>query len=265
VVTTEAGKVFSSKIKGESLRDTIINLGGYQPAAIMARFEDTGSAQQAAEVLDCPLINGGDGKGEHPTQTVVDLYTIRNHFGSIDGLTVALGGDLLNGRTVNSLAKKLCDYDVKLVLVSPDELRMDRAVISLLRERGVTVEETNEMNDGLSAANVVYWTRLQAERFGDDRTLKRQMIAEQEKFSIGLEQMTLMQKDAILLHPLPRVTPGFIDKEGDMLYPEILPEVDPDPRALYFKQSENGQPVRIALLRWALEPMYSVHGQFPPR
>lgn len=270
-ITTEAGKVFSSRLKGESAEDTAMNIGGYQPAAIVARTSHTGDALRFASSLDCPLINGGDGKGEHPTQALLDVFTIREELGRLDGLKVVMGGDLANGRTVRSLAQILAHYEgLELTLVSPAELHMGDDVKKILEDQGVQIHETENVKDAVAWGDVVYWTRLQAERINGDSQeetmrLKKAMVDRQRDFSIGSDVMSAMRRGAILLHPLPRVEPGFVDKDGDELYPEILPEVDDDPRAAYFRQSENGVYTRMALLEYILNPIYGPEGKYPPQ
>jgi aspartate carbamoyltransferase catalytic subunit len=266
VVTTEAGKVFSSMIKGESIEDTARNIAGYYPSAVVARFSETGEAQKMAISLgNIPLLNGGDGKGEHPTQSLLDAFTILERKGQLNNLNVVMGGDMANGRTARSLAKILALYEGNTItFVSPEELRMGQDVINTLERKGVEVHETSSMNDVLPDADIVYWTRLQAERFKTSdpskqeemRKKKLAMIALQPDFCIGEQQLGIMRPDAVLLHPLPKVKPGFIDTEGDELQPEIKLEVDNDTRAAYFEQSSNGMPVRMALLEWALQPKY---------
>ncbi len=266
VLTTEAGKVFSSKAKGESIEDTAINLSGYSPSVVIGRFEHSGEARRAADQMgEVPLINGGDGKGEHPTQALLDAYTVQSILGSVGGQRYVLGGDLLNGRTVHSLVELSSRYeDNQYVFVSPEELKMPEEITDELKNKNIEFEHTTDVEEALNWADVVYWTRLQAERI-TNRNEKLEMIKKQKRFAIGLKQISSMKEHGILLHPLPRVMPGFVDSAGDTLEAEILPEVDNDSRARYFEQSQNGMYTRMALLRWALEPMYGHTGKYPPK
>ncbi len=269
VITTEAGKVFSSTVKGESIEDTAINIAGYHPSVVVARFSDTGDAAKMANSLgEIPLLNGGDGKGEHPTQALLDMFTILEHKGRLNNLNVVMGGDTANGRTARSLAQALSLYQGNsITFVSPDELRMGADIRDTLEEKGVEVHETTRMSEALPHADVVYWTRLQAERFRTNNPDKKQqmrerklaMIAIQPDYSIGLAELRTMKSDAVLMHPLPRVRPGFVDSEGDELEPELKTEVDSNVRAIYFNQSENGMYVRMALLEWVLERCYGLN------
>jgi len=253
VIETEAAKVFSSLSKGESLSDAARNLNGYQPSIVIARTSGDNDAVILADNLKCPVINAGSGKGEHPTQAGLDLFTIWEKKGRLEDLKVVVGGDLANGRTAKSLTKLLAEYKGnQFVLISPDPLKMDPEIIQLLKDKGVKYIETSDMDSALKNADVVYWTRLQAERFGKDRQAKQAMIKLQSRFCITNKQMSLMEDDAILMHPLPRVEEGYVDSDGDLLQPEILPEVDTDSRAIFFEQSENGLYFRMALIEWLL-------------
>ncbi len=223
---------FSSVSKGESLRDTIRTLGGYTDAIVM-RHPEEGSVKVAADCSPVPIINAGDGKGEHPTQALLDLFTIQRELGHIDGLTVTMVGDLANGRTVHSLARLLTLYkDVRINFVSPASLRMPPDKIAELRGQGVTPVELDSLANGIVAeSDVLYITRVQRERMSD---------AEKEMgnpYTVTPETMSHAKPRGkmILIHPLPRVG-------------EISTEVDDDPRAAYFRQSEYGMYIRMALL-----------------
>jgi aspartate carbamoyltransferase catalytic subunit len=174
------------------------------------------------------VVNAGDGANQHPTQTLLDLYTIRKEFGRIDGLTIAMVGDLKYGRTVHSLAYALSHYNVTLVLVSPPELRMPREVLDHLN--GTTPYTELARIEELPPVDVVYATRIQKERFGDLNEYERTKDA----FRIDEAALSLLG-DAKIMHPLPRVS-------------EITKEVDASPNALYFEQARNGIPVRMAIL-----------------
>ena len=224
------GIQYSSVSKGESLVDTMLTLEKYADIIVL-RHPEIGSAAQAAKYASVPIINAGDGAGEHPTQALLDLYTIRKEFGRIDGLKVAMLGDLRNGRTVHSLTKLLENYDVSLRYVSPDTLRLPLNLMNELINKGIDVRETDRMEDVISDVDVLYVTRIQKERFTD------MALYEEVKnyFEITEEVLAHAKKDMIVMHPLPRV--------GEIHY-----KVDRDPRAAYFRQVRNGMFVRMALL-----------------
>jgi aspartate carbamoyltransferase catalytic subunit len=218
--------------KGETLSDTVRMMEQYSDV-IVIRHPLEGSARLAAEVADVPVINAGDGANQHPTQTLLDLYTIKKEFGSIDGLTIALLGDLKYGRTVHSLAYALSLYNVELVLVSPRELRMPHEVTDHLEATKTPYREVVNLED-VPEVDVVYATRIQKERFADPNEYERTKDA----YRIDRSSIRLLG-DARIMHPLPRVS-------------EIAPEVDKTPNALYFEQAGNGIPVRMALLSMVL-------------
>jgi len=224
------GIQYSSVSKGESLVDTMLTLEKYADIIVL-RHPEIGSAAQAAKYASVPIINAGDGAGEHPTQALLDLYTIRKEFGRIDGLKVAMLGDLRNGRTVHSLTKLLENYDVSLRYVSPDTLRLPLNLMNELINKGIDVRETDRMEDIINDVDVLYVTRIQKERFTD------MALYEEVKnyFEITEEVLSHAKKDMIVMHPLPRV--------GEIHY-----KVDRDPRAAYFRQVRNGMFVRMALL-----------------
>ncbi len=236
VVTTENATEFSSVSKGETLEDTIRILNGYADLIVIRHFE-VGAAQRAAAVSRAPIINAGDGVGQHPTQALLDLYTIQQEIGTIDGLRIAMVGDLAQGRTVRSLAYLLGKFkDVKIYFVAPSILRMKDDILDYLRDHGVACKEEDDLEKVIPEVNVVYQTRVQKERFGD-------RIADYEKcrglYIITPATLRRLRRDAIIMHPLPRVG-------------EIAMEVDQDPRAAYFRQAQNGLYVRMALLRMVL-------------
>lgn len=236
------GVQFSSVSKGETLEDTVRVLGGYADAIVL-RHPQAGSAAAAAAALrrlrrpqHVPLLNAGDGVGEHPTQALLDVYTIERRLNRLDGLTIAMVGDLKHGRTVHSLAKLMALYEgTKLILVSPPELRMPSDLLDYLHERGVETREVPAIGDALAESDVFYVTRVQKERFSDE-SLYRQM---QGSYQVNVETLGMMKPEAIVMHPLPRV--GEIDNE-----------VDDSPKAVYFEQAENGMYVRMALLALVL-------------
>lgn len=231
VISTEQARTFSSAAKGESLEDTIRVVSGYADVIVL-RHDEEGAVSRAAAVSEVPVINAGDGPGEHPTQGLLDLFTIKRECGTIDGLTVALVGDLAHGRTVHSLAHLLSNYeDVELYFVAPPRVRMPEAVLQELTARGVRWQATEDLDEALDKARVVYQTRIQRERFPDEELFR----AVAGQYIIGPEQMKSLQDDAIIMHPLPRAG-------------EIDPAIDDDPRAAYFRQAQNGVLVRMALL-----------------
>ena len=225
---------FSSVAKGESLPDTIRTLESYSDAIVL-RHPQKGSAATAARYARKPIINAGDGPGEHPTQALLDLFTIREELGRIDGLTVTMLGDLRYGRTVHSLAQLLALYDVRLNYVSPDALRMPAELVERLAGLGVPQAEFRELEAVLGETDVLYVTRVQRERFEDPADYQ----AVHGSYTITPETMGAAPERMVLMHPFPRVS-------------EIAIEVDEDPRAAYFRQMEYGMYVRMALLALVL-------------
>ena len=236
VISTENAAEFSSVAKGETLEDTIRILNGYADV-IVIRHKEVGSAKRAAAVSRVPVINAGDGAGQHPTQALLDLYTIRKDIGAIDGLRIAMVGDLAQGRTVRSLTYLLSKFQgVKIYFVAPPLLKMKQDILAHLQERHVWWTEETELDKVLPEVDVVYQTRVQKERFGD-------RLADYEQcrgvYIISAESLRLMKQKSIIMHPLPRLE-------------EITMEVDADPRAAYFRQAQNGLYVRMALLTMVL-------------
>ena len=237
VVATENAREFSSAIKGESLEDTIRVLCEYYPDVIALRHYEIGAAERAARYSSVPIINAGDGAGQHPTQALLDLYTIHQALGAIDGLTVTIGGDLANGRTARSLAYLLAKFDgIRLLFVAPETLGMGSDIKQHLEERGVAFAEESRLEAALPQSDVVYWTRIQKERLGPESAYEEL----HSRFVIGAPQLHLMKPRAVLMHPLPRLS-------------EIPREVDADPRAWYFRQAGNGMFIRMSLLEWIFE------------
>lgn len=225
---------YSSVSKGESLPDTIRTLEAYADVIVL-RHPEVGSAEQAAGVAHKPILNAGDGIGEHPTQALLDLYTILQERGKIAGLTVTMLGDLKYGRTVHSLAKLLAMFDVKLNYVSPDILPMPSELIGQIGERGIPQAQHTDLNAVIAETDVLYVTRIQKERFGDPS----EYDAVKDSYIITPEIMTRAKAEMVLMHPLPRVG-------------EIRTDVDSDPRAAYFRQVEYGVFIRMALLALVL-------------
>jgi len=228
---TDNAREFSSAAKGETLEDTIRIVGGYADVIVL-RHNEEGAAKRAAAVSSVPIINAGDGPGQHPTQALLDLYTVRNELGRIDGVRVAMVGDLANGRTVRSLTYLLSKYkDINVWFVAPPQVGMREDLKAHLDEHHVPWTETEDLNPVLPEVDVVYMTRIQKERFTDPEAYN----AVKGTYRIDNNAMALMRKYAILMHPLPR-------------FDEISPEVDGDPRSAYFRQARNGLHIRMALL-----------------
>ena len=225
------GSVESSSVaKGESLTDTVRTVAQYADI-IVIRHPKTGSAKEAADAVPIPVLNAGDGAGQHPTQALLDIYTIKKELGSLNNLKIALAGDLKNGRTVHALVEVLSLFGAKLYLVSPDILRMPEEITSRLRGKGMEVTETTDLKQACQNSDLVYMTRIQKERFTD--------LSEYEKlkgsYVINEDFLKQLNKKIVILHPLPRVD-------------EISPAVDEYSGAAYFRQVRNGVYVRMALL-----------------
>jgi len=230
VIPITEGIQYSSVSKGESLIDSMLTLEQYCDVIVL-RHPEIGSSTTAAKYAHVPIINAGDGAGEHPTQALLDLYTIQKELGQIDGLKVAMVGDLRYGRTVHSLTKLLSQYDVSLRFVSPDTLRLPLDMMNDLIDRGIKVRETNKVADVIQNADVLYVTRIQKERFSD----LTQYEEVKNFFEITPEIMEQAKQKMVVMHPLPRV--------GEIHY-----KIDRDPRAAYFRQVQNGMFIRMALL-----------------
>ena len=233
VVSTENAKEFSSAIKGESLEDTIRVISAYADCIVMRHYED-GSAKKAATIATKPFVNAGDGKGQHPTQALLDLYTIYRELGKIDGITIAMVGDLANGRTVHSLSYLLGKFsNIKIIFVSPNNLGIKEEIKEYLDRHNIKHEEKTNLEEVLPIADVIYMTRIQKERM---------MLEDYEnakgKYTISEENLKLIRESAIIMHPLPHVEeinlPIHVENE--------------DKRVAYFRQAENGVFVRMALL-----------------
>ena len=230
VISVAEAKSASSVVKGETLPDTIRTIANYADAIVL-RHSEIGAAQVAAEASSVPILNAGDGAGEHPTQALLDLYTIRAEKKTIDGLRVALVGDLKNGRTVHSLARALSNFKVEFSLVAPAALAMPTEVTDYLRAKDFVVEETNDMARSLQKVDVVYMTRVQKERFADVKQYEKL----KNFFILNRAVIENAKPGLVVMHPLPRVD-------------EIATDVDTMPNAAYFRQMKNGVYVRMALL-----------------
>lgn len=228
---TDNAREFSSAAKGETLEDTIRIVSGYADVIVL-RHNEEGAAKRAAAVSTVPVINAGDGPGQHPTQALLDLYTIRDELGRIDGIKIAMVGDLANGRTVRSLTYLLSKFrQIKIWFVAPPQVAMRDDLKAHLDEHHIAWEEGADLDAVLPEVDVVYQTRIQKERFANPADY----MALKGIYRIDNRALGLMRKYAIVMHPLPRVD-------------EIAPEVDDDPRAAYFRQARNGLHIRMALL-----------------
>jgi aspartate carbamoyltransferase catalytic subunit len=233
-VISMASAESSSAAKGETVADTARTVSQYADI-IVIRHPRIGSAKEAADAAPIPVINAGDGAGQHPTQALLDIYTVQKELGSLKDLAVSMVGDLKNGRTVHALVELLSLFKTRLYFVSPVSLRMPEDITSDLRRKGIEIEETEDLLKAASESDLVYMTRIQKERFGDlteyERVKGRYVI--DENFLKGLKNRVT------ILHPLPRVD-------------EISPAVDAYPGAAYFRQVRNGVYVRMALLAMIL-------------
>ncbi|WKZ51323.1 MAG: aspartate carbamoyltransferase [Anaerolineales bacterium] len=225
---------YSSVTKGETLADTVRTLECYADVIVL-RHPETGSAAIASKAAKKPIINAGDGTGEHPTQALLDAFTVKSELGRFDGLTVTMLGDLKYGRTVHSLARLLSLFNVKLNYVSPDILKMPKEAMDEVGEKNIPQAEFDSLDQVLPETDVLYVTRVQKERFEN--------VDEYEKvkgaYVIDPAVMQVAKQKMIVMHPLPRVT-------------EISMDFDDDPRAAYFRQMEYGLYVRMALLAMVL-------------
>lgn len=235
VLTMENGGESSSQTKGETLEDSIRVVNCYADVIVL-RHPEEGAAKRAAAISHVPIINAGDGTGQHPTQALLDLYTIERELGRIDGIHVAFVGNLKYYRSPRSLSYLLGKFkDIRITFVTAPELRMKSDVKAYLKRKGVHVEETEELEPAMREADVVYQTRVAKEWIknpGEYEKLK-------DRYVITRPRADSMKKGSIIIHPLPRVG-------------EIRPEVDDSPHAVYFKQVEYGLLVRMALLKWVL-------------
>ena len=237
VLSAENATWASSAAKGESLEDAMRVIGGYVDGIVL-RHPEVGSAERAAAVAAVPVINAGDGAGQHPTQALLDLFTIKKELGRLDHLRIGLAGDLRNGRTVRSLAALLSRFPGNvLVLIAPPALRMGDDVVGFLQRSQLRLRETDDLVGVIPELDVLYQTRIQAERFEAPEEYERHRGV----YIVTPEVMRRLPEHAILMHPLPRLG-------------EIDPLVDADPRAAYFRQARNGLWVRMAVLEWALRP-----------
>ncbi|OGP10122.1 MAG: aspartate carbamoyltransferase [Deltaproteobacteria bacterium GWA2_45_12] len=235
VITTENAKEFSSAAKGESLEDSIRVINNYVDVIVLRHYEQ-GASARAARVSAVPVINAGDGAGQHPTQALLDLYTIQKELGKIDGISIAFVGDLLHGRTIRSLSYLLGKYkNIKIYFVSPPALKVGEDIKVYLKKYRVDYTETADLNSIISKVDVLYQTRIQKERFKSEKEYQKL----KGYYQIDMQLVKQMKARSIIMHPLPRVD-------------EILPEVDQSPKAIYFKQARYGLLIRMALLKYLL-------------
>ncbi|MCL2037854.1 aspartate carbamoyltransferase [Candidatus Saccharibacteria bacterium] len=232
VISTENAREVSSAVKGETLQDTIRVVNGYADAIVM-RHSDVDSAEIAASVSSVPILNAGAGSGEHPTQALLDMYTIRQKKGDFNGLKVAISGDLLKGRTVHSLVKLLSLYDsVTIYGLSHKLLKLPQSYVDFMKEHDTKYIPCSEFTDLPADLDIIYHTRTQLERLESGAEKIKEYI-------IDKKVMSQFSPETYLLHPLPRIK-------------EIAPEGDDDPRAIYFEQAHNGVKIRMALLAQVL-------------
>ena len=220
----------TSVSKGETLYDTMQMIDGYADIAAI-RHPRQGAAQYSADAVGIPILNAGDGAGNHPTQTMLDLFTLRQAHGTLEGLNVVLVGDLRYGRTVHSLSHALVRFGASLTLVSPSSLKMPAEIVSDLEAHGADVTETESLDDQISEADVIYMTRIQKERFPDEEEYAKVAGI----YRVESSNLAGAKKGMVIMHPLPRVD-------------EIAPSVDSTEFAKYFEQAFNGVPTRMALL-----------------
>jgi aspartate carbamoyltransferase catalytic subunit len=250
VISTENARQFSSVSKGETLEDTIRIMNAYADVIVLRHYE-SGAARRAADISRVPIINGGDGTGQHPTQAFLDLYTIQKELGHIDDLSIAVVGDLANGRTVRSLCYLLAKYrNVRIHMVAPEVVRMRDDIKAYLVRHDVWFREETDLRAIAPELDVVYQTRIQKERFGD-RT--EDYLAARGVYIVDPELLRTLKPRSIVMHPLPRID-------------EINVDVDSDTRAAYFRQAQNGLYIRMAILAACLGrdvPGFSLIGPEP--
>lgn len=235
IITSENAGEYSSTKKGETLEDTVKTINAYADGIVM-RHPEIGSAKRAAQVSRVTIVNAGDGAGDHPTQGLLDVFTIVRAKGSADGLKVAMVGDLLYGRTVHSLLQLLSLYKVEFCFIAPKSLQMPQKYLDILDKAGRTYHLLDSWDSVIGEVDVVYMTRVQKERF----KFIEDYQAVKDSFILTLPIAQKMKKDAIIMHPLPRVN-------------EISPDVDDDPRAMYFEEVRNGLYMRMALLEYLFD------------
>ena len=224
----------TSQSKGETLKDTIKMVNNYVDMIIM-RHPLEGSSRYASEVADVPVVNAGDGANQHPSQTLLDLYSILQTQGTLDGLTINMVGDLKYGRTTHSLLQAMSHFKTKFVFTAPEELKMPKEYKEFLDSKGIEYIETDSLEEHLNSCDILYMTRVQQERFTDPIEYERV----KDCYSLNAQMLANVKNNMKILHPLPRVN-------------EISQDVDETPYAYYFKQAENGLYVRMAIISYLL-------------
>jgi len=238
VISTENAKEFSSAIKGESIEDTIRIISSYADSIVIRHYED-GTAAKAAAISSIPIINAGDGKGQHPTQSLLDLYTIYKECGRLDNLKIAMVGDLASGRTIRSLCYLLGKFkNIEIIFVSPDNLKISPDIKEYLLRKKIKFSEESDLNKILSFVDFIYMTRVQKERISFEDYTKAK-----GKYVINLDNFELIKHNTRILHPLPHVE--------EIELPISIEQKDP--RVAYFRQARNGLYVRMALLLYLFE------------
>lgn len=231
VISTENAAQFSSAAKGETIQDTIRVINGYADVIVIRHYEK-GTAEIAAQVSSSPIINAGDGIGDHPTQGLLDAFTIKHELGNIAGKTITFVGDLLNGRTMHATLQLAMLYpNVRFNFCSTKILALPKSYLDNLKKNNVPYAEFESIEPALETSDVIYMTRIQKERFASPEEYKKH----KDDFILTKKHLGKMKSKAIIMHPLPRNN-------------EIAPEVDADPRAAYFRQAQNGLYIRMALL-----------------
>lgn len=224
----------TSQSKGETLKDTIKMVSNYVDMIVM-RHPLEGSSRYASEVASVPVVNAGDGANQHPSQTLLDLYSIMQTQGRLDSLTINMVGDLKYGRTTHSLLQAMSHFNPKFIFTSPEELKMPKEYKAFLDSKGIAYEETSSLEDHLNDCDILYMTRVQQERFTDPMEYERV----KDVYRLSASMLTDVKENMKILHPLPRIT-------------EIDQDVDDTPYAYYFKQAENGLYVRMAIISYLL-------------
>ena len=224
----------TSQSKGETLEDTIRIVSGYADMIVM-RHPTEGAAAVAASVAGIPVVNAGDGANQHPTQTLLDMFAIRETQGRLDGLTVNMVGDLKYGRTVHSLAEAMSDFDTRFVFTAPEELKMPRKYLEFLDSKGISYEQTDSLEAHIDDCDILYMTRVQQERF----PLKEDYEKVKDIYELHADMLRGARANMKILHPLPRVG-------------EIRTDVDDTPFAYYFQQARGGMYVRMAVISYLL-------------
>ena len=224
----------TSQSKGETLKDTIKMVSNYVDMIVM-RHPLEGSSRYASEVASVPVINAGDGANQHPSQTLLDLYSIMQTQGKLEGLTINMVGDLKYGRTTHSLLQAMSHFSPRFIFTSPEELKMPKEYKAFLDSKGIPYEETASLEDPLDDCDILYMTRVQQERFTDPMEYERV----KDVYRLSASMLSNVKPGMKILHPLPRIT-------------EIDQDVDDTPYAYYFKQAENGLYVRMAIISYLL-------------